>query len=120
MSVDPRRGPAYQYGSVDEGTGSGQPFRPDPSRPRPEDIPALIDSATRFPGDTGFQRDPNVPQNPDGSEIGPLYLSPAAEAWIEENVTRHGWYIDWGNREIFDADTGEVKGTVPTELPRML
>jgi hypothetical protein len=93
MSVDPQRGPAYSLPSSD-------------TPPPPE-----------FSGDSGFSQGP---RNPDGSEIGPLYVSPEGKQWIQENVYDQGLYIDWGTREIFDADTGEVKGTVPTSVPRMI
>lgn len=93
MSVDPERMPAYQY-PVDDGGSPPPPTFQDP----------------------GF----SGPRNPDGSDIGPLYLSPEADRWVQENVIDQGWMIDWGNREIFDPNTGEVKGTVPTSVPRMI
>lgn len=91
MSIDPQSGPAYQF-PVD-----GAELPP-------------------FAGDRGFE----LPTNPDGSDIGPLYLSPEAEQWVESNVTAPGYVIDWGTREIIDPETGEVKGTVPTSIPRMV
>lgn len=90
MSVDPTRGPAYDY--------------PTDGLPRAEPIE-----------DSGFYK----PVNPDGSDIGPLYLSPDAEAWVMQNVIDPGYVIDWGTRRILDPDTGETKGTVPTSVPRM-
>lgn len=92
MSVDPNVGPAYQYPADSAPT---RPVAPDP----------------------GFNAGP---QNPDGSDIGPLYLSPEAEDWVEKNVTDFGYVIDWGTREIIDPNTSEVKGTVPTAIPRMI
>lgn len=94
VSIDPKAGPAYQA-----------PARPVDAIEPPE-----------FSGDTGF----SGPQNPDGSDIGPLYLSPEAEQWVNDNVVDQGYMIDWGTREIFDPETGEVKGTVPTSIPRMI
>lgn len=91
MSVDPTAGPGYQYPT------DGIPQRP-------------------MPQDSGFE---SGPRNPDGSDIGPLYLSPDAERWIQQNVTDFGYIIDWGTREIVDTDTGEVKGIIPTSVPRM-
>lgn len=89
--IDPARGPAYQY-----------PVDDVPDEPLPQD--------------PGFSRD----VNPDGSDIGPLYLSPDAERWVQQNITDFGYVIDWGTREIIDPNTGEVKGTVPTSVPRMI
>jgi hypothetical protein len=91
MSIDPGRGPAYQY--------------PD-SVPEPE-----------FAGDRGFEA---PPQNPGGGEVGPIHFSPEARDWIKQNVIDQDYVIDWGTREIIDPETGEVKGTVPTEVPRMV
>jgi len=71
---------------------------------------------TPTPRDDGFIGVPN----PDGSEAGPLYLSPEANEWVERNVYDSGYIIDWGSREILDPNTGEVKGTVPTRFPRMM
>lgn len=93
MSVDPEQIPPYEY-PVDR-------IAPPP-----------------FTGDRGFEGTQN--RNPDGSEIGPLYVSPEGKQWIQENVFDQGLYIDWGTREIYDAETGEVKGTVPTSVPRMI
>lgn len=92
MQLDPQAGPAYQYPANDGG---------------PEPAP--------FTGDPGF----NLQGNPDGSDIGPLYMSPEAERWVQENVIDHGYAIDWVTREILDRN-GEVKGTVPTEIPRIV
>lgn len=91
MSVNPNQGPAYQY--------------PD-SVPEPE-----------FAGDDKFYA-PTI--KPGEEEAGPLRVSPEANEWIQRNVTDHGYLIDWGNREIFDPETGEVHGTVPTSFPRMV
>ena len=91
MSVDPNSGPAYQYPDV-------------PSDPE-------------FVGDDGFYA-PTI--KPGEEEAGPLRVSPEAHEWIVRNVTDHGYLIDWGNREIFDPETGEVHGTVPTSFPRMI
>ena len=91
MPVDPASGPAYQI-----------PYDNAPSEPLPEDA--------------GFER----PVNPDGSDAGPLYLSPDADRWIQQNVTDYGYVIDWGTREIIDPNTGDVKGTVPTAFDRMI
>lgn len=92
MSVDPRvlDGPAYSI-----------PQEIVPVRPEPQD-----------PGFSG-------PQNPDGSNIGPLYLSPEAERWIDQNVIDQGYVIDWGTREIINPETGEVKGAIPPTIDRM-
>ena len=91
MSIDPTQIPSYEY-----------PV--DGVAPRPE------------PRDPGFE----LPTNPDGSDIGPLHLSPDAERWVQQNVTDFGYVIDWGTREIIDPETGEVKGTVPTSVPRLV
>lgn len=61
-----------------------------------------------------------TPMNPDGSEIGPLVMTPEGEQWCQENVIDKGYNIDWATREIFDPETGERHGTVPTSLPRVL
>lgn len=66
--------------------------------------------------DPGF----SAPANPDGSDDGPLRLSPEGERWINQNVVDHGYVIDWGTREIVDPESGEVKGTVPQSFPRMI
>ena len=92
MSVDPQRGPIYSY--------------------PPSDTPL----PPEFTGDPGFSQ--GTP-NPDGSEIGPLHVSPEGERWIQENVIDKGYYIDWGSRMVFDAETGEDIMPVPTSLPRM-
>lgn len=96
MSVDPTQMPAYQY-PADDGGGPSQ-----------------------FPifEDRGFEAPQN--RNPDGAEIGPLYVSPEGKRWIQENVFDQGLTIDWGTREIYDGETGEVKGTVPMSVPRMI
>lgn len=91
MSVDPTSGPAYQL-----------PYDNVPDDP--------------LPIDAGFEH----PVNPDGSEAGPLYLSPDAQRWVDQNVTDHGYVIDWGTREIIDPNTGEVKGTIPATFDRMV
>lgn len=88
----------------------------DPQAGRPYQPPVDYIPPPEFEGDTGF----SVPQNPDGSELGPLYVSPEGKVWIQENVYDRGLFIDWGTREIYDAETGEVKGTVPTSVPRMI
>jgi hypothetical protein len=90
MSVDPSAGPAY--------------------RPPVDRLPRSPD----FAGD-----DYDAPVNPDGSEIGPLVMTPEGEQWCQENVIDKGRYINWGTREIFDPETGEIFGTVPKSLPRM-
>lgn len=92
MSVDARAGRAYQIPSSD------------------------VPSGPEFAGDPYY----NAPHNPDGSDIGPLYLSPEAEQWVSQNVTDYGYVIDWGTREVIDPNTGEVKGSVPTSVPRMI
>jgi hypothetical protein len=97
MSVDPSRGPRYQ----------GPPTTEYP----PDGVPT-----TRMPTDERFE----VLPNPDGSEIGPLQVSVEGQQWIEENVYRPGFVIDWGTREIIDPDTGEVRGTVPRSVPKMV
>jgi hypothetical protein len=91
MPVDPASGPAYQI-----------PYDTAPSDP--------------LPVDAGFER----PVNPDGGDAGPLYLSPDADRWIQQNVTDFGYVIDWGTREIIDPNTGDVKGSVPTTFDRMI
>lgn len=91
--VDPQAGRGYQY-PVDGAPSTGDGFA----------------------GDPGF----TAPENPDGAEAGPLRLTPEAETWIDQNVLDQGYLIDWGTREIFDPETGEVKGTVPTSFPRMI
>lgn len=67
------------------------------------------------PYDPGF----SAPVNPNGEEAGPLYLSPDAQRWVDQNVTDRGYMIDWGTREVFDPETGEVKGTIPPSFDRM-
>jgi hypothetical protein len=59
---------------------------------------------------------PSPHNNPDGSEFGPFYLSPAAEHWVKENVWADSSYIDWGARTIIDED-GQFVGCVPIEAP---
>jgi hypothetical protein len=93
MAVDPTVGPAYQIPA--DGVPVEQPL-PDP----------------------GYADD--MVRNPDGSDAGPLYLSPDAERWINQNVIDRGYRIDWGTREIYDPETGEVKGTVPAVFDRMI
>lgn len=93
MSVNPRGGPAYIG-----------PVYDDPE-PRP------------LPQDPGFSKPATLPGE---EEAGPLYLSPEAERWVEQNITAPGYVIDWGTREIIDPETGEVKGTVPTTFDRMI
>lgn len=92
MSIDQSKIPAYQYPADDAG-------------PTPD-----------LPTDPGF----SGPRNPDGSDIGPLYLSPEAEKWVDQNVLEQGYLIDWGRRVIFDPETGDVIGPVPTSIPRMI
>jgi hypothetical protein len=92
MSIDPRSGGRYG-GPIDDG---GEPSPPPPQDP-------------------GFYS-----PNPELGEAGPLYLSPEAEVWVGQNVTPHGYVIDWGNRTIIDPETGEIKGTVPTQFPKVV
>lgn len=94
MSVSPQQGPAYAYAAASQ-------YDEVPDRP--------------LPRDPGFIKVPNS----DGSEIGPLYLSPDAERWIKENVNDPGYVVDWGTREIIDPEDGSVKGSVPTTVPRL-
>lgn len=98
LVVDPRGGGRY--------AGPQTEYPPDgiPSSPAPTD-PGFNDASRR---------------NPDGADIGPLYATPEGDQWLQENVTDHGFIIDWGNREIFDPHTGEIKGTVPKFVPRMI
>lgn len=72
--------------------------------------------APPLPRDSSFE----IVPNPDGSEIGPMYQSPEGKQWLEENVYDQGWIVDWGSRDILDPNTGEIKGTVPTSVPRMI
>lgn len=60
-----------------------------------------------------------VNRNPGGEEAGGLYVSPEAEQWLQINVVDKGLFVDWGTREIYDPETGEVFGTVPTHFPKM-
>lgn len=97
-----------------------------PDAAPPYQAPAPQRPTTQYPADgvpvTPIPRDPgyiNVP-NPDGSDIGPLNMSPEGEKWVNENVIQPGYVIDWGTREIIDPYTGEVKGTVPASVPRMI
>ena len=117
MSVRPDGGGAYAY--PDQGTTNPEPLpesdppsirRGDPGYIEPDSIP-----------ERPLPRDPDYIQvpNPDGSEAGPLYLTPEAEQWLNENVWDRGLVVDWGTREIFDPNTGEVKGIVPRTFPRM-
>jgi hypothetical protein len=97
MSVDPRQGRPYQ--PPDE-------YPPDHVPPiQPANDPGFIQGELR---------------NPDGADAGPLYATPEADRWLQENVTDQGLMIDWGTREIFDPNTGEVKGIVPRTFPRMM
>jgi hypothetical protein len=73
---------------------------------------------TPSPEDSGFGH-PAV-SNPDGSDAGPLYLSPEAEQWVDENIIGPGYVVDWGNRDIIDPNDGSVKGKVPKSFPRMM
>ena len=91
MSVDPTTGPSYEYSDID-------------AVPAPE-----------FAGDEGFER----PMNPDGSDLGPMYLSPDARRWVKTEVIDRGYVIDWGTREIYDPETDRVIGPVPSDVPRM-
>ena len=98
MSVDPRQ---------------GRPYQPPPDQYPTDNVPV-----TPVPQDSGFTIPANG--NPDGSDAGPLYASPEAERWLQENVADKGLVIDWGTREIFDPETGEVKGIVPKFFDRMM
>jgi hypothetical protein len=98
MSVDPRGGGIYRPASPDEYP--------------PDHVPPIQPSTDRE-----FIMPAN--SNPDGSDAGPLYATPEAERWLQENVADRGLVIDWGTREIFDPETGEVHGTVPRSFPRM-
>lgn len=105
MAVDPRSGPIYRPAQ--------------PSDPPPPDYPYDGNPPPiQEPHDPGF-RQPAL-RNPDGSDIGPLYATPEGDRWLQENVTDRGYVIDWGTREYFDPETGEVKGIVPTSVPRII
>lgn len=92
--------------------GGGRYPGPGPDYP-PDGVPPIGPA-----DDEGFSLPSNG--NPDGSDIGPLYATPEGDQWLQQNVTDQGLVIDWGNREIFDPKTGEVKGTVPKFVPRMI
>jgi hypothetical protein len=59
--------------------------------------------------DPGFKQADADP-NGDGSDAGPMYASPAARAWMQEYVYDQGYLVDWGNRQVYDAETGEDVG----------
>lgn len=60
--------------------------------------------------DRGYADPGSQNTNPDGADAGPMYVSPHADQWLEENVYGRGYLVDWGNREVYDAKTGENVG----------
>lgn len=86
-----------------------------PETARQSPLPYDNVPVTPLPRDPGFEKVPN----PDGSELGPLYQSPEGKQWLDEHVYNQGLIVDWGSRDILDPDTGEIRGTVPTSVPRM-
>lgn len=88
----------------------------DPSGGRPYQPPVDYIPPRETPDDRGFQQ----PVNPDGADIGPLYINPAYDYWFKEHVTDPGYVIDWGNYEIIDPQTGDVVEPVPKSIPRMI
>lgn len=110
MSVDPSGGPRYP-GPPPSSAIPGGASGPLPPRQASDAVPDQP-----LPQDPGFTAEPIRAGE---EQAGPLQLSPEAERWIAQNVTDHGYAIDWGTREIFDPNTGEVKGTVPTTFDRI-
>jgi hypothetical protein len=92
MSVDPQSGPSYQY-----------PADSAPTRPEPVD-PGFYAPASATPDE----------------DISPLHVTPAGQEWIRRNVIDQDYVIDWGTREVIDPETGEVKGTVPSQVPKVI
>ncbi len=122
MSIDPRRGRAYQYDpSLDEQypydslpteIPTDEPVPPPRSAPRSE-----YDNPER--GRTTTVVDPSIPYDAAKyGDIGPLHGTPEADAWLKENVTDKGWVVDWGDRSII-AEDGSIMGYVPLHFPRM-
>lgn len=109
MSLPAQAGGRYT-GPVQAAPAPQEPY------PGPEQYPYDDVPVTPVPTDPGIR----VVPNPDGSEVGPLYVSPEADRWIKANVYDRGLVVDWGSMEIFDPETGEVKGTVPKSFPKMI
>jgi|SRR5262245_5922730 len=66
--------------------------------------------------DERFTDSRNPDPNGDGSDAGPLYASPAARIWLQQNVYDNGWLVDWGNREVYDKNGQDVGLQVPRKF----
>ena len=75
------------------------------------------------PRDIQQYRDPRFPlevnRNPDGADAGPIYMTPEAERWYQENVIDKGWATDWGAGMIMD-EQGEYVLEAPRYFPKMM
>lgn len=123
MSIDPRRGRAYQFNPDEQYPYDSLPVDvpidvpPDEVVPRrPVEARSEYDNTERG---TVSVADPSIPYDAAKyGDIGPLHGTPEADAWLKENVTDKGWVVDWGDRSII-AEDGSVMGYVPLHFPRM-
>jgi len=54
--------------------------------------------------------------NPDGADAGPMYVSPAAELWLDQNVYDQGYYVNWGTRQVIDENGHPIGLEVPAKF----
>lgn len=110
-------GPETQYPYDDlpiDTPSDNPPVRAEPSPRLPYDNVEPID-VPKF-RDPRFRSEEN--RNPDKADAGPLYMTPEAEQWYEENVIQRGWGTDWGAGMIMD-EHGNYLMPAPRYFPKM-
>lgn len=103
-----------------DGIAAEPPISDFPSRSSP---PARLPYDNVLPDEGPQFRDPRYPdemnRNPDGADAGPLYMTPDAEQWYQENVIDKGWAVDWGSGTIIDEKGRDVMDA-PRVFPRKM